>query len=276
MKKNILCIFMICTQIVAGSVCIVSCGNDINTVLPNESFTTELPNEPFTVEFPEEYSLEYINDHYIEADPGLMYLAASENNFGEVKIPGGKATYRAIKNIPLDEYLVFDERTMDDKYSYQIFKSKEKTELPDLEILSYALKEIEIYVVANIRTDNVQKAMLGNDRVKAHIASAEGDEVDAFQKDLAYCLETGNYKIGQESVSLKATTRTVTDGNVKSVLAVILRVTFEEYENLVWDAVIFETDGQYYYPCHIQNSEDSSKWNVVYVPLNQTLSELLS
>ena len=141
----------------------------------------------YIVEYPEMYTPTYCSENYIQADPNLVHLRAADNDLGRIDVPGGGARYCAIKDIPLDEYLLFDEYVMFAPLSYQIVKNKNNTALPVQEILSYKIKSVNLYwrvspLDVYHENDRLQK-------IQQEIETLHEEDVEAKQEE--YSLAEG-------------------------------------------------------------------------------------
>ena len=213
-------------------------------------------------EYPDIYTTEYCSANYIEADPNLLYTVSADNCIGQIDVPGGYASYYAIKDVPLDEYLLLDEAIMFAPFSYQIVKNKNNTKLPQQEILSYEIKSIIIYSLSH-DLDILDKRTLGDKMVEEIIASVDHNDASAFQDYIIDCLANNNYLIAGEVV-----------GSLESVEFINLRVIFEGYENLVWDSGISKQNGTYYIVFYMIN-EMNGGWRQIWLPLNQEIAALI-
>lgn len=215
------------------------------------------------VEYPDIYTLEYCSANYIDADPNLLYTVSADNSIGKIDVSGGYASYYAIKDVPIDDYLLLDEAIMFVPLSYKIVKNKNNTKLPQQEILSYEIKSITIYSLSD-DLDALDKRALGDKMVEEIIACIDNNEASAFQDYIIDCIETKNYK-----------TAGIAGDAHKPVEGIHLRVVFECYENLVWDSGIYEQNDIYYIVFYTPADSPNGGWVQNWMPINQELAELI-
>lgn len=217
-------------------------------------------NEVYTVEYPDIYTPEYCRDNYIRASKNLVHIYNAENEIGQfIKLQdvGGWGTYYAIKDVPLDEYLLRDELQMFTDHKFSIVKNKNKA-LPKDEILSYKISDLKLYSFS-LASDDDQN--YGSNCVKENVASLDRDKLDSFQTYIQNCIDTKNYK-------------TPKFGNKSYVrhngLLLYIRVCFSEYQFLAWDAVIIYKDDVYCMEVYGVNDVD-----LMYIPLSQDIIDLI-
>lgn len=219
-------------------------------------FSSCANTDEYIIDYPESYTLDYCIDNYVEADPNLIYLRAADNIIGKMEIPGGFASFRAIKDVALDEYLLRDEAVLYRYISYQIVKNKNNIQLPEQEILSYDLESIIIYSPKSLRDIYLDQLKLGTEIISEILISTDSEGVAAFQNHIIDCIETNNY-------------RQDIQGNIDDFRA---RVVFKNYESLAWDTRLREQNGTYYIDFYIPADGD---WTLVYLPINQELVDLI-
>lgn len=218
------------------------------------------------VDYPKIYTPEYCSENYIQADPNLIHLVSADNDIGQIDVPGGSARYYAIKDVPLDEYLLLDEAIMFAPLSFQIVKNRNK-DLPMQEVLSYEVKSLQLY--SNLG-DCKDKKNLGTEKVYEYIALLESDSATVFQSHILECLETKNYKENEMGVPY--------DFVYYNDSAISIRVTFSKYKNLVWDALIIELESEYFmyfYWFTIDEKHPDGYYDIIFIPLNEEIAELI-
>ena len=226
-------------------------------------FSSCQKRENYVVEYPELYTPEYCTNNYIQADPNLLYIAYADNSIGRIDVPGGYARYYAIKDVPVDEYLLLDEAVMFAPLSYKIVKNKYKSDLPQQEIVSYKIKSVLIYSQSK-DLDELDKKALGEKMVDEIVASIDGNDATAFQSHIIDCMQTKNYK----EVGIA--------GDLYDILNIRVRVVFENYENLVWDSNLYKQNDTYYILVHTYVDDSwGSGWKQNMFPINQKLAELI-
>lgn len=228
------------------------------------AFSSCAKKDEYIVNYPESYTVDYCVNNYIRADPLLVHLRASDNKIaGHIEIPGGVAYYRAIKDVPLDDYLLCDEAILFfAPLSHKIVKNKNNSNLPQQEILSYKIRSVILYYT-NPDLDGSDKMKLGEKMMGEVIASIDGDGATAFQNHIIDCIETNNYK--KSNIA----------GDLYDVMNIHVRVVFENYENLVWDSVLCKQNGTYYMVFHTPADSPDGGWIQNRIPINQELAELI-
>lgn len=238
-------------------------------VLLASIFSSCSKSDEYLVTYPQEYTTSYCNDNYIQADPNLMYIRRADNDIGKIDIPGGYASYYAIKDVPINEYLVLDEAIIFAPLSYEIVKNKNNNDLLEQEILSYPIKSVQIYLkTGSIANDNIDKKRLGDDLVGEYISSIDGEKAVAFQSHLIESLEMGNYR----KTGLAGDLLDVVEKNGNPIC---LRVIFENHENLVWDSGLFKQNDTYYIVFYTPYDSSDGEWVQNWLPINQELAELI-
>lgn len=219
--------------------------------------------EKYIVDYPEIYTPEYCIENYINADPNLIHLVAADNAIGQIDVPGGSAEYVAIKDVPIDEYLLLDEAIMFAPLSNKVVKNINNLNLPQQEILSYDLESVIIYSIARDLDDTNEKK-LGVEMISEIITSTDCDGATAFQNHIIDCIETNNYR------------KTGIAGDLfEAVENIRVRVVFKDYENLAWDSGLFKQNGSYYIVFYIPVDYPDGGWTQNWLPINQELVELI-
>ncbi|MCQ2427864.1 MAG: hypothetical protein MJ137_05625 [Clostridia bacterium] len=218
----------------------------------------------YLVTYPQEYTPAYCVENYIRADPNLIHLIAAENEIGRIEIPGGWGYYHAIKDVPMDEYLLLNKMVILSTNYYDIVKNKNNNALPELEILSFKIKTVEI-IKKTYKSRGVDTLKYGSDCDIEVVSSFDGEKADQFQSNLIECLEKGNYQDWNTNNGL----------DWERVFGLCIRVTFDKYEYLVWDCHIFKNAGNnnFYILFHIPTDKS---WHDICIPLNQDIVELVS
>ena len=226
-------------------------------------FTSCKKHDDNIVEYPEMYTPEYCSENYIEADPNLIYTVSADNDIGKTDIPGGYAKYYAIKDVPIDDYLLLDEAVMFAPLSYKIVKNKNNLDIPQQEILSYKIKSVLIYSQSK-DLDVSDKKALGEKMVDEIVASMDGNDATAFQNHIIDCIETENYR------------EAGTEGDLYEVVENIhVRVVFENYENLAWDSGLFKQNDAYYIVFYTPVDSPDGGWIQNWIPVSQGLVDLI-
>ena len=228
-------------------------------------------SDEYIVTYPENYTSDYCDENYIEADTNLLCLRLAENTIGKSNIKGNNGSYRAIKDVPLDEYLVFDNAITVLPFSYKILKNKNNLNLPQQEILSYKIKDVKIYLEANL--EPVDRYKLWKKLVEEELYSISGEKADAFQAHIIECLEQGNYhkNYGKQYGYVFTPDPIISNNHM-----VRLMVTFENYENLVWHTTIYEKKNKFYIDFYTPSDSPDGGWLPNYIPLDEEFNEKIA
>ena len=245
--------------------CFVSCGDH------------------YKADYPEYFSNEYCIDNYVFADPNLSFMqcdTGSVDSFG-ISNYGTSFYFKAIKNVALEKYLVVRCHTMYSKeVNYRIIKN-DSSEMHKQEILSYDIDAVEIYKRVRVEDDK-NLCKMGQKCYDEHVISLSDDQIDIFLGYVKENLESSDY-----TKDVK-TTFSDLDGQYEGYC---IRVHFDEYETLIWDAQVTIKEGKYYCVFYRSNPtscepEDTKKklwdqyvtdeyWSVIIAELPQELAELL-
>ena len=228
----------------------------------------------YKVDYPDYYTPEYCYENYIDADPNLIHLFCSENSIGTYRNTGFFDTYYAIKDVLLDEYLCI--RRINVLFNtgigdVQIVRNK-KTGLSEQEILTLNYKSVELYWQGRESPPNSKTWFsIGSNKVQETIASLSGTDAANFQSHIVRVLESG--KCEEVGSPFYRFVTKEPEGNL-----LFIRVVFEEYENLVWETAIRESDGKYYMYFYWYTADEDHPegfWDIIYVPLSEEISELI-
>lgn len=227
---------------------------------------TSCSNSKWEADYPDGYTYEYLTGNYTRADPNLEHMHIAENGLGPFeRSPSGYASYWAIKDVPVEEYLVMCNASLLSSI-VQLVKSKQD-EPPSYEVLEWDIERVELIVV-NYNAHKLD-TRYGKDRVYHQLGKLNDESVSEMQEYIQECLDTENYYeyIDKDFQQVKI------DGK-----NIFIRVFFKKYENIVWDANISEVDGNYYiqfwiYDETIPEADDNwGKYHSVRMPLNEALS----
>ena len=239
------------------------CINLLSVMLIMCMFSSCANTDEYIVNYPESYTLDYCIDNYVNADPNLIYLRVADNRIGRMDVPGGFASYCAIKDVPICDYLLLDENIMFAPLSYKVVKNINNLNLPQQEILSYDLESVIIYSIAK-DLDETNEKKLGVEMISEIIASTDCDGATAFQNHIIDCIGTNNYR------------ETGIAGDLfEAVENIRVRVVFKDYENLAWDSGLFKQNGSYYIVFYIPVDYPDGGWTQNWLPINQELVELI-
>ena len=240
------------------------------------------------VEYPEQYTPEYCAENYVDADQNLVPLYIdNKDGVGPISVSDGYDTFYAIKDIPFDKYLFASKWQLLSTHT-RVVQNK-NMELPEQEILSYQCKSVDLFwkKVNNSSGGRFDKWSSPDhaDQVSEHIATLNSEEATMFQTYIRECLNTGNY-VESGKPNSEFMVSSVWKENMDSGLAqnwLCLRVSFVEYENLVWEvavqkAVIKEAEERYYMTFFwfiTDEKHPDGYWKIVYIPLNESLAGLI-
>lgn len=231
-------------------------------------------SDEYIVNYPEYLTLDYCIDNYIQADPNLLYLRAADNDIGKTEIPGGYAMYCAIIDVPVDDYLLIDESILMSLLPYEIVKNKYNVNLPQQEILSYKIKSVIIYSPPqDMYTINPDKRSMGEKMVQEIVASIDGNATTVFQNHIIDCIEKDNYHKDYGEQYGYVFNPTVATSNDRKIC---LMVTFENYENLVWNTTIYENKNKFYIRFYTPSDSPDGGWRSNYIPLDEEFNEKIA
>ena len=234
--------------------------------------------------YPKELTNEYCMQNYCYADPNLNFLSCDINSAdGYSNIEGTSFCFKAIKDVPIEEYLVARHNTIFDKNKYYNVVKNRAMGLNNLEILTYEIESIEIFKRTAVPQTDVALRKLGTMCYDEQIALLTDDQTDAFIEHLKTALETKDYEDrGPKEPDL---------GLVRyQIECYCIRVHFSEYKNLVWDSYISMQNGTYGIGMYLMNpayleSEEAkldlraqifeSPWFNIRIELPEELADLI-
>ena len=209
--------------------------------------------------YPDEYTKEYIRTNYVLADPNLTYLSLPA-----ACVRGDGESYYAIHNIPLDQYMVslWHRFIGGSDYSPRVMKRSSVNQEPVLDwtydsVQFIAHKQIVEFAPGDLKTvRELGKEVCGSTLAKIDAA--------VFRVFLTTALESQNY------LERDALPFSLPEDSYGQILAI--RVTFKEYENLVWDARIITHENIRYLEMYIQRD---GTYEPVYIPLPAEIVALI-
>ncbi len=236
------------------------------------------PDYRFQATYPEGYTATYFSQQYVQADPNLVHLYASENDAGQYELNGRYWQYYTIKDTPVEEYVCYSEDfwMLDPGFSSYVARNKDM-EMTDSEILSYKMSGAELYWYdPSPFKDGSHKMEALGEKICYEIV----DHIDAaaFQTHLRTCVDEKNYVTIQNAIGY-IRKEFVNDEGVKSTLSLKIRVHFTDYENIVWDGYVVMQDGVYYvnYPLFtVTDTFPEGYYKNVYVPLDESVSQVIA
>ena len=176
----------------------------------------------------------YIEENYVTADPNLVHIETEQEILSGLHLD----VYYTILGIPMEQYVVKKEVPFsiwkNDSYHAIMLKKSDVTEEP---IFDWTYKSVELFVTnqpayyLNSFKDSMQSIhRLGKDIYYSHYATIDSQ---VFKTYLTQSMESGTY--GDPS-------------NLDLYDNLLIRVSFVEYENMVWDGALYrhvETDTFY-------------------------------
>jgi len=237
-------------------------------------------SKAYVTDYSDTYTLEYCSENYTWADPNLKALYIAENYIGE------KSTdkYFALKDISLEKYLVFKHQPtfFSDPDNLCIMKNVNCKDFP---IIDYTAIKAELFW-----EDSLGDVALDSDKIlpfwgeKVFYESVADLNATEFQRYICDAIASGEYyyrNSGDEETSVNAEyiKKEFFNKFMNSIdVNLSLRVYFNEYSNLVWDAKIAsDKDEKYYILVYITNETNPQvTYNEVYIQLPEDISEIIS
>ncbi len=215
----------------------------------------------YEVEYPEYLTWEYCMKNYKLADPNLLYLYSAQNGV-EGYDAGVFYYFYAIKDVPCDRFLFcrMDPLLFSYSYEVEIWKNKQNQDDP---IRDYTYESVQVFWKIDGRSReicNKVQSELGNYEFSEFIHNIDPT---AFRSYLLENLDSQNYlndlKAGRGISHVWKDASDVAKGTLA------IRVSFEEYENIVWDAYIMEEEGTYFIECCVFDA-DWIYYDYAYIP----------
>lgn len=226
-------------------------------------FTTSCSNKDvFEMTYPEEYTGEYCFNNYVEADINLTFKRIADNRIGKYDRNAFHDTFYGAKDIPLEKFIFRKTTAVFCPEEFKVLKYKDCEDEP---LMDYTVTKAELFWYYNGFGKNLFVADEGYmqrigelcvneiictttpnvaEHIREKIQSGDIIDIPLNLNEIADIQKI--YKIHKN------------DGRIHYRLK--LRLHFEEYNNLVWDATIacFER-GEYFFMCDID--EDYSQNN---------------
>ncbi|MBR6577453.1 MAG: hypothetical protein IKK74_00745 [Clostridia bacterium] len=240
------------------------------------------PDYRFKAKYPEGYTAGYFHANYVQADPNLIHLYASENSAGKYDEFGQIDRYYAIKDVPIDEYVCYshDWFILDPGFEVYIARNKDM-KISGSEILSYEVSSAELFWEDGSYFDDKERNKMEAIGEKKYYESVASIDAKAFQNALKDCIETGNY-VGYRDLDSSSLYKPFVDHEgVNSYLTLKIRVRFSKYENIVWDATVkrsMEEPDKYYVVHQLFVTTENfpeGYYTDVCVPLDSSIAKLI-
>ena len=209
------------------------------------------------VKYPKNYTLEYCQANYEDADQQLVAIEIAPNCIDPDQLYGAMAhqPYYAIKDVPFDEYLNCVTFYFFGGRSDRLVRKKQENAKPDFLTLEY--ESIELY--------------WGNTGESIVIVSGYG--ATSLREHFNDCIENHNYLpdatklkfISKEAIHVDSSGREYTSSHYLYV-----RIHFAKYEYIAFEAKVkrSESDNRYYMQYQREND-----W--IYIPLPEDLAKLI-
>ena len=204
----------------------------------------------YTMTYPEQYTPEYCNENY-EREYHLMYLHGATNVVGDTyhSHKGYWNYYFGLENIPLDDYLGVKARpapfTVGPSIAYNIYVVKNKNCEEDI-LFDCVAEKAELYIpdavlgecvyLRDKKAEEIDQEVSEFGKIRISGDPIELTDAENIRQYICDSIQNGNYYSGSQIE--------VYSGGSSDVL---IRITFEKYDNLVWDAYIHTNiNGEHY------------------------------
>ena len=243
----------------------------------------------YKADYPDTFTSEYCYNNYVMANPNLRLTCDAKIAKNRVKdkvyVPQGGTyedlsdgrdpaiydannyIFRAIKNIPMDKYLLQARPIIFDTSKDVLIKNKDYHKDP---IFDYNA------ILAEIVWEGSEN----------YISVAKID-VKAIKKVICEAIKSENYLELEKKIIIKkeyTPERKFFNSEPKTDnLYLNLEITFEEYESLIWVGRIFKNENKYYLRCYIETGEtveekykEGDLYKAVYVELPEDISSIIA
>ena len=220
----------------------------------------------------------------MHADPNLVHVYAAVNEADEYEYSGEVCKYYAIKDVSIEEYVCYssDYLILNPGFSAYIVRNKD-FEIPAAEVLTFEVSGAELFWENGHwdRNNTTKKAMeaLGKNIFYENVAEIDAG---AFQESLKENIEAQNYIHQDDTDPAYFRKKFKAAEHMYSELILKIRVHFQEYENIVWDAAVVKLPGKqdtyyvkYYLACLDEDQQDFD-YDIVYIPLDDVISDAVS
>lgn len=208
--------------------------------------------QSYICDYPGMYTLEYCSENYTRFCHNLKALVVAKNYIGEQRTD----KYYAIKDVPLEKYLVMTPRPVIFGSVYSVYLCQ-NINCSDFPIVDYTAIKAELFweepegVYDDTEDPDDIRASWGTCVFYESVAEVNAQE---FQDYICSAIESKNYyKLNCRNLVTKYIDRNVNQATKLVYLSV--RVYFSEYENLVWDACVVSVEGYYYITISVPKEE---------------------
>lgn len=234
----------------------------------------------YQADYPDNFTTEYCVQNYIYADPNLLYLERSENRpaGGAHHGPGAIINYYAIRNISPEEYLAMKYHLILSDTTLRIVK-KSNLGTDAYEILTKEIVGAEIYKRTIVDDPNYYCA--GTDCYQSQIAKLTDTQIEVLIEHIETSLDSQQYTacpLHEPEDELFLYYYYLPTRSHPTVL----RVYFEEYQNMVWDALIVQEEGTYYIIFYVYDDspepsgiKPDKRWVPVLITLPEEIAALI-
>lgn len=213
--------------------------------------------------YPAYFTGEYVQEHYELVDMNLIYLSSYQERTARISNSGIICQFAEIKGVPLEQFVGMTSSVFlsSDRYAYVASNS----ENPINPIDDFEIKKIELYA-------------------KYEYFETHSSERDKYGKMIyiKQLHEINNLEITQEILDSIRYAERENIENIKTPPcesgAVTVRIHFQEYKNIVWDAEVGEKDEKYYLKLILVDEERkifSLDDNIVYVYVGPNFDALM-
>ena len=237
----------------------------------------------FEATYSERHTAAYFMHQYVHADPNLVHVYAAVNEADTYKYSGKEQKYYAIKGVSIDEYVCYSEDylLMDPGFSAAIIRNTNmdtKPEILTLEVSGAELFWANGYCYMNNTTKKAMEALGKN----IFYYKLEDVDAAALQKSLKENIEAQNYIHQDDTDPAYFRKKFKAAEHTYSYLTLKIRVHFQEYENIVWDAAVVKLPGkqdtyyvEYCLACVDEDQQDFD-YDIVYIPLDDVIGDAVS
>lgn len=229
----------------------------------------------YQADYPDNFTTEYCVQNYVFADPNLMFLERAKNDATESYNWNGKVfRFFAIRDVSPEDYLVVTASTFFVEHGAVRVVKDQDIGIENYEIFTKEIACAEIYRRKSVDIDDLLCA--GEKCYESQIGQLTDAQIDDLIDYIKDCLDSQQFS----EMEYYPTTHFQPGayGN-----PVILRIQFEEYDYLVWDALTVRRDGTRYIVFYIYDDtypEPSGMWTEhrwvpVLIPLPEEIAALI-
>ena len=242
------------------------------------------PSYRFEATYSQRHTAAYFMHQYVHADPNLVHVYAAINQADEYEYSGEVCKYYAIKDVSIEEYVCYssDFWILDPGFSAYIVRNKD-FEIPAAEVLTFEVSGAELFWADGTcyndnRYENKMEA-LGKNIFYENVAEIDAG---AFQESLKENLEAQNYVNKGDTDCTYIRKRFRATEKTYSTLTLKIRVHFEDYENIVWDAAVVKLSGEQdtyyveYFLFRVTEQQPEGGYEKIYIPLDDVIGDAMS